>query len=127
MNWTRDQLNSYLAKGLARAGAPLQLPPGDPVEREADLHEQIRAECLTRGWLALHGSMACATARTVGEPDFVIFAEHPAMFLVECKRPGGKLSPAQAALHAWAAKLGWQVHTVHSFDEFLSVINPPKP
>lgn len=45
------------------------------VRREAELHEEIFDECRRRGWIALHGSMAERTCRTLGEPDFMILAD----------------------------------------------------
>ena len=100
-----------------------------PVEREADLHQMIVDECKRRGWIAFHGSMAHSTFRTPGEPDFIILPDVGRMshfksnvWLIECKTRKGKLSPAQLAIHAWAAKLGHTVHVVRSFAEFLEVV-----
>ena len=93
------------------------------VSREAELHEQVFAECRQRGWIALHGSMAERTYRTLGEPDFVILASGGRLLLVECKTRTGKLSPAQAALKFHAEKLGHAVHVVRSMEEFFGVVN----
>jgi hypothetical protein len=92
------------------------------IRDEAELHEQIAAYCRSQGWLALHGRMDRKTGRTLGEPDFVIFAQTPRVFLVECKRPGGKLSLVQNQTAAWFNKLGWPLHVVTSFEEFLGVL-----
>jgi hypothetical protein len=91
-----------------------------PVESGAEdaLHEEIKAECLRRGWLAFYGSMAHRAYRVKGEPDFIVFAEHPTAFLVEAKTKTGKPSPDQQAIAAWALKLGWQVYVVRSLAEF---------
>ena len=89
------------------------------VPREAELHEEIFDECRRRGWIALHGSMAERTCRTLGEPDFVILADGGRVLLVECKSRSGKLSPAQAALKHHAEKLGHTVQVVRSMEEFL--------
>lgn len=91
------------------------------VVREASLHEEIFDECRRRGWIALHGSMAERTCRTLGEPDFVILAEGGRVLFVECKSRSGKLSPAQAALKFHAEKLGHAVHVVRSMEEFSVV------
>jgi Holliday junction resolvase-like predicted endonuclease len=90
-------------------------------EREAELHEEVFAECRRRGWIALHGSMAERTCRTLGEPDFVILADGGRVLFVECKTKTGKLSPAQAALKFHAEKLGHTVHVVRSLGQFLEV------
>lgn len=91
--------------------------------RECDLHEEIFDECRRRGWIALHGSMAERTCRTLGEPDFVILADGGRVLFVECKSRAGKLSPAQAALKFHAEKLGHMVHLVRSMEEFFAVVN----
>ena len=90
--------------------------------RESDLHEEIFDECRRRGWIALHGSMAERTCRTLGEPDFVILANGGLVLFVECKTRTGKLSPAQAALKHHAEKLGHPIHVVRSLDDFLKLL-----
>jgi len=115
----------YLA--MLQRMAPKAPPPATPqkpgtIEHERDLHEQIRAECIHRGWLAFHGSMAHATHRTIGEPDFVILRDTGRLLLVEAKARQGKLNTEQLALRAWAEKLGHQVHIVRSFQEFLAIL-----
>ncbi len=105
---------------------PCGRPPGgnaSGVVKEASLHEEIFDECRRRGWIALHGSMAERTCRTLGEPDFVILADSGRVLFVECKSRSGKLSPAQAALKHHAEKLGHTVHVVRSMEEFLEVAN----
>ena len=89
---------------------------------EACLHEEIFDECRRRGWIALHGSMAERTCRTLGEPDFVILAAGGRVLFVECKSRAGKLSPAQAALKFHAEKLGHAVQVVRSLEEFLKLL-----
>ena len=94
----------------------------DAVERESDLHEAIFDECRRRCWIALHGSMAERTCRTLGEPDFVILADGGRVLFVECKSRTGKLSPAQFALKHHAEKLGHTVHVVRSLEDFLKLL-----
>jgi hypothetical protein len=101
----------------------VEQPTGDGVSRESDLHESIFDECRKRGWIALHGSMAERTCRTLGEPDFVILANNGRVFFIECKSRIGKLSPAQAALKYHAELLGHAVHVVRSMGEFLEIVN----
>ena len=92
------------------------------VQRESDLHEAVFDECRRRGWIALHGSMAERTCRTLGEPDFVILAAGGRVLFVECKSRTGKLSPAQTALKHHAERLGHTVHVVRSLEEFLKLL-----
>ena len=113
-----------LAKLNPHLFGPCGRPPGrnaSGVVSEASLHEEIFAECRRRGWIALHGSMAERTCRTLGEPDFVILADGGRVLLVECKSRTGKLSPAQFALKHHAEKLGHPVHVVRSLQEFLEL------
>ena len=91
------------------------------VSREAELQEQIFDACRQRGWIALHGSMAERSHRTLGEPDFTILADGGRVLFVECKARSGKLSPAQAALKFHAEKLGHTIHIVRSLEEFLRI------
>lgn len=92
------------------------------MEDESELHEQIRRACADRGWLPLHGSMAHRTFRTKGEWDFVILAEYPRLFLVECKDRTGKMSHDQLGLHAWAKRLGWKPTVCRSIAEFWTYV-----
>jgi hypothetical protein len=92
------------------------------ISREAELHDQIFDECRRRVWIALHGSMAERSHRTLGEPDFTILADGGRVLFVECKTRIGKLSPAQAALKFHAEKLGHLIHVVRSREEFLKLI-----
>jgi hypothetical protein len=119
-NW----LKSYEARmATVKPGFKGSLDEDLRVSKESLLHEEILAECRRRQWIAFHGSMAHKTFRTEGEPDFVILADGGKMFLVEAKTATGKLSPAQLGIHAWAKKLGHEVHVVRSISEFLNLIN----
>jgi len=121
--FTPAWLAGYLARmsGTDRASRTSLTTQG-VAEREAELHEKIFDECRRRGWIALHGSMAERTCRTLGEPDFVILADGGRVLFVECKSRSGKLSPAQTALKHHAEKLGHTVHVVRSMEEFLKLL-----
>lgn len=116
---TQEQVNAYLAR--QREGAHKLAATGKAVEREADLHDQILAECRRRGWIALHGRMDLASGRTIGEPDFVLMADNGRVLFIECKTKAGKIRPEQQALHAWAARLEHTVHVVRSLVEFMEI------
>ena len=114
-NDTLRRLNSHLFGPLPTAGTA-------GLGRESELHEAIFDECRRRCWIALHGSMADRTCRTLGEPDFVVLAGGGRVLFVECKSRTGKLSPAQAALKHHAEKLGHTVHVVRSLEDFLRLL-----
>ena len=121
----QDQARPQLAVvggQLVLPGKPGVLVASDAVEEESALHEDIRKLCQLRGWLSLHGSMAHKAHRTLGEWDFVILAEWPRLFLVECKDKDGKVTKAQAELAAWAKKLGWKPTVCRSMAEVLAYI-----
>ena len=111
--------SSWYAARLARENPQPSSGPG--VDRESDLHAQIFDECRRRGWIALHGSMAERTHRTAGEPDYILITDR-GIYFIECKTRIGKLSIAQQAMIAHAAKLGHTIHVVRSFEEFLNIL-----
>ena len=115
--WSDSDVAIFNTKAQRKSDAQIST---DGVDRESDLHAQIFDECRRRGWIALHGSMAERTHRTAGEPDFVILGTK--IYLVECKTRIGKLSIAQQAMIAHAAKLGHTIHIVRSFEEFLNIL-----
>src|SRR5512137_2415522 len=120
---TLARLNPHLFGGQTGGGRGKS---GD-YNREAELHEAVFDECRRRCWIALHGSMAERTCRTLGEPDFVILADGGRVLFVECKSRTGKLSPAQSALKFHAEKLGHTIHVVRSFAEFLEIAGNTNP
>ena len=117
---TLRRLNPQLFHPVAQSGN--RKAESGNIRSERDLHEQVFDECRRRGWIALHGSMAERTCRTLGEPDFVILAGGGRVLFVECKSRSGKLSPAQSALKFHAEKLGHTVHVVRSMKDFLELL-----
>ncbi len=118
---TLARLNPHLFCPVTQSGN--QKAESGNFRNEAEIHEQIFDACRQRGWIALHGSMAERTCRTLGEPDFTILADGGRVLFVECKSRSGKLSPAQAALKFHAEKLGHAIHVVRSLEDFLAVVN----
>ena len=117
---TLARLNPHLFYPGAQSGK--QKAESGNGRTERDLHEEIFDECRRRGWIALHGSMAERTCRTLGEPDFIILADGGRVLFVECKTRTGKLSPAQAALKFHAEKLGHTIYVVRSLEEFQKLL-----
>lgn len=99
-----------------------KLDTSTPLSREADLHDQILAECKRRGWLAVHSRMDRATTNAAGVADFIIYASLGRVFTIEAKTKLGKLSPAQLAFAAHLKYNGHQCHVVRSFEEFLQAV-----
>lgn len=92
------------------------------VERESELHQQIKTECNRRGWLCFSGAMHKRTWRTNGEPDLCILGRFGAVLWVEAKTRTGRLSDDQINVREKMASLGHTVHVVRSFREFLEII-----
>lgn len=121
MSWSQSDLNAFNARRFK------QPPASGGVEKESELQEAIIAEVRRRGWIAFYSRMDKPTTARIGQPDFIVLGDHGRVFLVEAKRKGGKLTEEQLALKAWAAKLGHEIHTVYSMDEFALVITTFKP
>ena len=96
--------------------------PEQAEEREADLHDKILDDCKARGWLALHGSMAHRTRRTIGEPDFILLLPGGVTMLLEVKSATGKMTTEQLAFKMMAEKLGHFVRVVRSFSEYQRML-----
>ena len=111
-----------LAAYEARRAPKMVASVSKGVEKEAELHAQIKSECNRRGWIPLTGSMAHRAYRTVGEPDFTIIADLGRVFFIEAKTKTGKLSVEQQSLKIMAAKLGHKIHTVRNITEFLEAV-----
>jgi hypothetical protein len=90
--------------------------------RERDLHDQIEAYARARGWMVCHSRMDRASTVAVGFPDFALFMDGGLAVFLECKRPGGKATPAQLAKLAQARKLGFAAEIVTSMGEALAAI-----
>jgi hypothetical protein len=94
--------------------------PEAPPALEKDLHQDIMDYCDQKWprWKFVHSRTDKRTRNEAGVPDFIILMPGRHVLLVECKRPGEKVSPAQRDWHAEAAKEDHEVHIVHSMDEF---------
>jgi hypothetical protein len=103
--------------------ARLNRPNADPpLERE--LHAEIMDYCDTQWprWKYIHSRMDKATRNQLGVPDFAIYLPETRFMLVECKRPGEKLSMAQQGWITEVNKLKTTVHIVHDIREFLLAV-----
>ncbi len=118
--WDKFSVMAYESRNAPkhRQGEPLV-----GCEDESVLHDEIRQECVRRGWIGFHGSMAHQTHRTIGEPDWIILADNGRVLLIEGKTRSGKLSIEQAAIKVWANRLGHPVHIVRSIEQFHQIAN----
>ena len=116
---TADQVAAHQAKFTPKTDKP---KPDGPSVPEKEIHRLILLECHRRGFLALHGSMAHKTFRTIGEPDCTILMPSGRVLFVEVKTRSGRISEEQEAFARRALLLGHTVHVVRSFEEFLQLL-----
>lgn len=115
-NMTEQQWRDYNARMNGIMRSPIKFH--DCVENESDLHNAIIDFCKERGWIALHGSTAHRTYRTLGESDFCCVLPFGLVLFVECKTKTGKLTQEQQVMAAWLKRLGNEMHVVRSLQEF---------
>ena len=103
--------------------------PDDAVEAEFDLHDEIIAACIQRGWPYVRSRTDRATGTTVGTPDFIIathFTDPKLKTLwIECKSKEGKQTTAQRGFQLLLEMNGHAYHLVRSFAQFVAIITPP--
>lgn len=119
--WTPEDARRHNEKFERKAlekWTPAAKSESKAVEREADLHDAIIAHCKSKGWLYFHSRMDRKTGRTAGEPDFQILMDGGRVLFIEAKAKAGKLSTEQIAVHAWAKRLGHEIHTVYNMEQF---------
>ena len=120
MSISEIQYRNMLQRTAPKEAEKLHAPSDEP---ESTLHYAILDYCRGKGWLCVHSRMDRRTTTAVGISDFIIVAPQ-AVWFIECKRPGQKLRPEQAAFRAQILKLGWPHATVHSMAEFLQAVEP---
>lgn len=108
----RDQLTSEGDQEIARTR----------LQRETALHCEIITYCNAQWprWKYVHARTDQRSTIAIGCQDFTIFAPH-GIFLIECKRVGGKLSLEQLSWAAEMRQLGYAVHVIETFAEFLRI------
>ncbi len=117
----RHQTREMLRKA-DRAGVCLTHPTAD-LGPEADLQEQIEAECRRRQWPFVRTRMDKATTFTMaGVPDFVIAADEGRTLWVECKSATGKQTPAQKGFEILLNLRKHEYHLINSFAAFLKLL-----
>ena len=120
MSWTESDLRAYEARHRLRNPTP---PPAcaepDTDTPEAEIQDQIEAECRRRGWYVVRSRMDKPTTNGVGTPDLIIAIDCGRTLWVECKHPKRKPTEAQLGRLAWLGKLEQARTVVHSLAEFL--------
>ena len=125
-HWTAADVARFNSKSAKQPPPDDAQGLGEPVMREADIHQKIIDECKKRQWIALHGSMAQASGRTIGEWDFTIVASRGRVYFIECKTKEGKWTTEQLGMREWAKSLGHFVYECRSFERFLEIVDQPQ-
>jgi hypothetical protein len=125
-NWQQHDVDAYNAKPKTakqhnvQLTGEVELGPNreatEPVLHEADLHDQILEHCRCNGWYVLHSRMDRRSTITVGAPDFCIALPSGKTCWIECKRRGGKPTPAQRGAIMVLHLLGHSAAVVDSFE-----------
>lgn len=97
---------------------------GKSAIRERDLHDLIIAFCNGQWprWKFIHARMDQKSTVAVGAQDFTIFAPGGECWLIECKRPGSKMTTEQLAWKKEMDLLGWNVATIYDYSGFLDLV-----
>jgi hypothetical protein len=106
-----------LCGGYVRRGDATVLEREEQAKLAAWLCDQKRLGRLQYDWSATHRK----ATRRIGMPDFSIWA-HCQALLGEMKRPGSKLRPDQAEVHAEFWRSGTPVHVWYSAAEAIDCI-----
>lgn len=114
--------SKWLARYNARNASQIE-PVDSPTIEESEIHRHILDHCKQHMWIAFHGSMAHATHRTPGEPDFTILADGGRVIMIECKAGKKKPSDDQRDIIHWAGNLGHKIHVVRSVKEAAIILN----
>ena len=95
-----------------------------PVDRERDLHEQIKKFCDNQWprWKYINSRWGVPSTIAPGCQDFTIFATFGRPFCIECKKGNEKPDPEQLAWHHEMSMVGFPVHVVRSYEEFLKIV-----
>ncbi len=118
MSITRMQYYEMLANVQRRPKSITGQALAD-VKREADLHDQILDYCKDKGWICVHSRMDRPSTNQVGTVDAIVATDDGRTLWVECKRAGGKLTPAQNAFIHWLERNHQQVCVVRSLEQFV--------
>ena len=117
--WSQSDHNRFLAR--RQVITPDEFTAEERLE--CALHGDILNHCRRLGWIGLHSRMDKRSTSTVGHPDFVILCNEGRTLHIEAKTRKGKLREKQAALRAWADKLGHTIHLVRSYKQFIDIAN----
>jgi hypothetical protein len=96
--------------------------PGDAVELEGGLHDDILAECRRRLWPVVHSRMDAATTTAKGVTDFIIPADRGMTFYIEAKTRTAKLTTEQLGFKAMVQRNGHKYAVVRNMAEFLGAV-----
>ena len=86
---------------------------------EKDIENAVCKYAREKGLLAYK----FVSPNTVGVPDRIFFAPGGGMFMIEFKRPGGKMTPSQERTFIKLSGMGFDVYVIDDVDAGKRVIN----
>lgn len=122
--WTMVDVDRHQAR--VGCGAMTEPAKGKGVELEAELHQEILSHCRAAGWPVVHSRMDRPSHVAIGTPDFVIALPNGMTLWIEAKAKRNKPTIEQLTWLAALKRNGHRAHVVHSFPEFLEILNSIK-
>lgn len=96
----------------------------EPCDRESKLRQQILEYCASQWprWLVVWARSDKKSTLPVGVADLFVFASDKRLIICELKSKTSKVSIEQSAWAYQMSALGFTVHVIRSFDEFLALV-----
>jgi hypothetical protein len=124
---TSIELMNWLARQKAKM--PTILSGDEPCDRESKLRERILEYCDAQRprWMVEWARSDKRSTLPPGCQDLAIWGPHPLCLLIELKTKTGKLDKDQMIWKNRMNLLGWEVHVVRSWEDFVNAVMPPQP
>jgi len=118
------QMQAKFSKGKSQLDAPAQSSKLATRETgKGGLNEQIAEWCKAQWpkWVILSARTDMPSTLPLGAHDMTVFGPYPKIILCENKSSKGKRTIEQQHWARYLEILGWQVHVVQSFEQFLEL------
>lgn len=122
VSFTQSEYLAHESRVKKRTWVSEKEPVG--VELESTLHTKIIDHCNAQWprWKAVYARMDKKSTLPEGCHDLTIFAKFPLCFLVEAKARSEKPSIAQRDWIHEMKMLGWTVHVIRNYEQFLEIV-----
>ena len=120
---TQTEYQTMMTRTLINRG---QFTKQEPVECEADLHDEIIQLCKDRGYYYVHSRTDRRTTQACGVPDFIVAIEAGKTLFLECKARNNKPTVEQLSAVAHLNKLGHTAAIVTNMAEVMAELQRTK-